>query len=142
MVRILKLVSDKCSNKSSDKTQRERQHTGTVGGCVKTEPFRACVFITIWKQRFQALLAVATFRCSILYDSYVLNHFNFSQTWYEKAGSDVEVQSQSEHVVSAVHPGDLEQLEQRALALLLALINNGVITAQHHGVSSSLVGLR
>ena len=54
----------------------------------------------------------------------------------------MEVQSESEHVVVAVHAGDLEQLEQRALALLLALINNGVIAAQHHGVSSSLVGLR
>lgn len=54
----------------------------------------------------------------------------------------MEVQSESEHVVDAVHPGDLEQLEQGALALLLALVNNGVITAQHHGVPSSLVGLR
>lgn len=53
----------------------------------------------------------------------------------------MEVQSESEHVVDAVHPGGLEQLEQRALALLLALINNAVITAQHHGLSSSLVGL-
>lgn len=54
----------------------------------------------------------------------------------------MEVQSESEHVVDAVHPRDLKQLEQRALALLLVLINNGVITAEHHGVSSSLVGLR
>lgn len=54
----------------------------------------------------------------------------------------MEVQRETKHVVDAVHPGDLEQLEQRALALLLALINNRVITAQHHGVSSSLVGLR
>ena len=54
----------------------------------------------------------------------------------------MEVQGESEHVVDAVQPGDLEQLQQRALALLLALVNNGVIAAQHHGVSSSLVGLR
>lgn len=54
----------------------------------------------------------------------------------------MEVQGESKHVVDAVHPGDLEQLQQRALALLLALVNNGVITAQHHGVPSSLVGLR
>ena len=53
----------------------------------------------------------------------------------------MEVQSESKHVVDAVHSGDLEQLESWALALLLALINNGVIAAQHHGVSSSLVGL-
>jgi len=54
----------------------------------------------------------------------------------------VEVQRESKHVVDAIGPGDLEQLEQRALALLLALINNGVIAAQHHGLSCSLVGLR
>lgn len=65
----------------------------------------------------------------------------FPQTWYEEAGSNMEVQSESEHIVDTVHPSDLEQLEQRALALLLALVNNGVIAAQNHGVSSSLVGL-
>lgn len=54
----------------------------------------------------------------------------------------MEVQREREHVVDAVHPGDLEQLQQGALALLLALVNDGVIAAQHHGVSSSLVGLR
>lgn len=54
----------------------------------------------------------------------------------------MEIQSESKHVVDTVHPGDLQQLEHGALALLLALVNNGVVTAQHHGVSSSLVGLR
>lgn len=69
------------------------------------------------------------------------NLFFVPRTWYEKAAGDVEVQSEGKHVVGAVHSGDLEQLEYWALALLLALINNGVIAAQHHGVSSSLVGL-
>lgn len=53
----------------------------------------------------------------------------------------MEVQSESEHIVDTVHPIDFEQLEQRALALLLALINNGVIASQNHGVSSFLMGL-
>lgn len=53
----------------------------------------------------------------------------------------MEVQSESEHIVDAVHPRDFEQLEQRALALLLALINNGLIAAQYQGVSSSVVSL-
>lgn len=65
----------------------------------------------------------------------------FPQTWYEKACCNVEVQRESEHIVDTVHPSDLEQLEQRALAFLLALINNGVVAAQNHGVSSFLVGL-
>lgn len=63
-------------------------------------------------------------------------------TWNDEAGSDVEVQSESKHVVDTVHAGDLQQLEQRALPLLLALISDGVITAQHHGASPSLMGLR
>ncbi len=75
-------------------------------------------------------------------DGDVLDHGIFLQTWYEKAGSDVEIQRESEHVVDAVHPGDLQQLQQRALTLLLAFVNDGVIAAQHQGVSSSLVGLR
>ena len=53
----------------------------------------------------------------------------------------MEIQSESKHVVDALHPRDLEQLENRALALLLALINDGVITTQHNGTSSSLMGL-
>lgn len=71
----------------------------------------------------------------------VIVFFSF-QTWYEKTGGDVEVQRESKHVVGAVYPRHPEQLEQRALALLLALINNGVIATQHHGGSFSLVGLR
>lgn len=53
----------------------------------------------------------------------------------------MEVQRKSEHVVDTVHPGDFQQLEHRALALLLTLVNNGVVTAQHRGLPSSLVGL-
>lgn len=63
------------------------------------------------------------------------------QTWYEKAGGDMKIQRESEHVVDTVYPGHPEQLQQRALALLLALINNGVVAAQHHGGPSFLVGL-
>ena len=54
----------------------------------------------------------------------------------------MEVQSESKHIIDTVHPGELEQLENRALAFLLALVNDGMITAQHHGASSSLVVLR
>lgn len=54
----------------------------------------------------------------------------------------MEVQSERKHVVGTIHPRNLEQLKHRTLALFLALVNNCVITTQHHGASSSLVGLR
>lgn len=54
----------------------------------------------------------------------------------------MKVQRESKHVVDTVYPRHPEQLEQRALALLLALINEGVVAAQHHGGSSPLVGLQ
>lgn len=53
----------------------------------------------------------------------------------------MKIQRESEHVVNTVYPRHPEQLQQRALALLLALIDNGVVAAQHHGGPSSLVGL-
>lgn len=65
-----------------------------------------------------------------------------SPTGYVEAGSDVKLQGERKHVVDAVYLGKLEQLQQRALAFLLALINNSVIAAQHHGGPPSLVGLR
>lgn len=66
----------------------------------------------------------------------------YPQTWYQEAGSDVEVQSQGEHVVDAVYSRNLEQLKYRALAFVLPLVNDGVITSQRHGTACSLVGLR
>lgn len=67
--------------------------------------------------------------------------FHFFHTWYEKTGSDVKVQGESKHVVDAVDPRHPEQLQHGAAALLLPLINNGVVAAQHQGGPSSLVGL-
>lgn len=63
-------------------------------------------------------------------------------TWYVEAGSDIKLQGESKHVVDTVYVRKLKQLQRRALAFLLAFINNSVIAAQHHGGPPPLVGLR
>lgn len=71
----------------------------------------------------------------------VIFFFFFPHTWYDKVGSDVKVQGESKHVVDAVDPRHPEQLQHGALPLLLPLINNGAVAAQHHGGPASPVGL-
>lgn len=75
------------------------------------------------------------------FSSWYLFFSHFSHTWYEKAGGDVKVQGERKHIVDAVDPRHPEQLQHGALALLLPLINNGVVAAQHHGGPSSPVSL-
>jgi len=54
-------------------------------------------------------------------------------TWYEQAGSHLELQAESENTVGATNSCQSEELQQGPLTILWPLKNHRMIAAQGHG---------